>query len=1776
MSYRKRSTRDITRATEAASDAAARGASVDIERPPPRSMLIGSSLSRHGALSTTNIATSTEWKGSCRVATTTNITLENEQTIDDVAVVDGDRVLVKDQTDATTNGIWVCKDAAAWVRSEDCDDDAEALNFSCFVREGMTNANNQFVCTNDTVTLGTTELVIILYGAGGALGLGDISDVTLTDPIAVTEGTRKYIKYDASVDPPQWVDEDFPFTDEQITTFTTLTGVLSAATVDDATTLTISSALTVTGTSLLEGAMIIGTAATGVSGTSVLTVRGSGHVLGSFVVGQKLSTASSMEVARELKIGTRLPTTADHYIANAPGVFFLDGENNVRVFSGSGTESLRNLSSVGKIASPVTTAIVFNEATTMAKKLTISGGGFDVTGSSQFHDAVNIGSGGRIGQVLRNLHVNGKIFVGHATYNVAPTETAITAQGGIVCSSINSSGLLHCGSLSVDTTGTVTGISMENLGVVVTNPRSGNEILKYDGTNWNAVRNQLSALGDVDAGGTLSASNNGYVLTYVHAADADAKWQAKQIILPNNVDLVVGRASPATGNKNLTVYGSATIGTALYDVTPITTSFAVAHGNATFAKNVTVTETMKTKNLTVNTAGTVSGISIDDLGIGVTNPRSGNEILRYNGTSWSAVRNQLNALGDVSVSALSTSNNGYVLTYVHAADADAKWQAKQITIPNSINVTIGASGVPVSGGKTLTVYGNAVIDATAQQAVDVNHFALKVTGRLSVSNGLVLTAGTVSGTTQSTPGAMWIDDSNVMIHTGTGAGVAKVVNLTNILSLESSQLTSLTNFLAIMAIDSTDDVLTGGVLDFRTNVDMLYALGVGAAVTVGGGVHLLDGDPVPRLKSANGTFWRSGTNVMVRSGGANHNLTNVGVPSVITKNITIGTSGVPVSGGKTLTVYGNMIIDSTAQRGADSAFVAFKVSNGNAEFVNDVKITGNLTGVDLNDLSDVTIASGNSPGTGGDILVRLGANNWTRTKHLLRNIGDVSATNPSAGQILVFKSGQWTKSTLDTSVPSRITKNITIGTNALNGPRNLTVHGQTILTAEIYTDANSDFVMLDVKDGKAKFAGNVEIGGNLTVAGDTPGASLPTVISGNRTFSGAIIFSSAVTFSSTTAGLSTSHLSDLSLGTFPTGPHPAGGYLMQASSAGNLTYLANDISSIGNVNITSVSDNQILQYNSTSNKWENTDPAGASLPTVISGNRTFSGAIIFSSAVTFSSTTAGLGVADLSDLSLGSLPTGPVPSGGYYVRCSTLGTFTYTTAGPASATFTGGTVANQTDFSSGVTIGGTLTVNGNVTLGNATADSVTFLAGNIIGLDVADLSDANISSPSNGQVLIRANNKWTNGSPTVSTTIANLTLITDVPNNPGANQILKRNSTDSAYEWVDIPAGATIPTVAQLSDTVFSNLRNGHALIYNSTGNGSWRNGAISATVPATIIGNKLFQGTVSIDGNVNIGTATNNRHSLTVWDDITCYQQVNAVGLSAGTGATFVGTGSKTTNGTVWYASNEIMARVNGETVQLSNQSAGGGGGGGGQVNVGRGVTSGSRAGTSTAFQLPIAPVWQDAATSRTTFLKPEYLDVTFGPYNGCIGLVVNSAETLSALTDADITLVWKINGRWYYRVPDGYNVTSYIDNKGSYWFEQTYPITSAPVATGTNDSPTTASLGNTVGNWVLWQETDRDDESRLVWRNSSTEQAYIEADDTLGTGENVSEQAPRTYPDALDTINATSTNLESRRDSLDLFAGIDDGFCIAELGTARFSLTRLWVKVARLWVTFTATKRR
>ena len=136
-------------------------------------------------------------KGSVRVATTANITLSGTQTIDGVSLSAGDRVLVKDQTDGTENGLYVVVDGGAWTRTTDADSDSEVTaGLFTFVTEGTSYADTGWVVsTNDDITVGTTAIAFTQFSGAGQYSGGD--GLTLSGTTFAVGGTTDRITVSA-------------------------------------------------------------------------------------------------------------------------------------------------------------------------------------------------------------------------------------------------------------------------------------------------------------------------------------------------------------------------------------------------------------------------------------------------------------------------------------------------------------------------------------------------------------------------------------------------------------------------------------------------------------------------------------------------------------------------------------------------------------------------------------------------------------------------------------------------------------------------------------------------------------------------------------------------------------------------------------------------------------------------------------------------------------------------------------------------------------------------------------------------------------------------------------------------------------------------------------------------------------------------------------------------------------------------------------------------------------------------------------------------------------------------------------------------------------------------------------------------------------------------------------------------------------------------------------------------------------------------------------------
>lgn len=128
------------------------------------------------------------WKQVCRAATTANITLSGAQTIDGVSCVAGDRVLVKNQTTQSGNGIYLVA-SGAWTRTTDGDSTFE-LNAAVVIvgDEGSTNAGKRFAQTTPNPTVGTSNIVWVDIGSGTAAAFPTTSNKAMAASLTSSDG----------------------------------------------------------------------------------------------------------------------------------------------------------------------------------------------------------------------------------------------------------------------------------------------------------------------------------------------------------------------------------------------------------------------------------------------------------------------------------------------------------------------------------------------------------------------------------------------------------------------------------------------------------------------------------------------------------------------------------------------------------------------------------------------------------------------------------------------------------------------------------------------------------------------------------------------------------------------------------------------------------------------------------------------------------------------------------------------------------------------------------------------------------------------------------------------------------------------------------------------------------------------------------------------------------------------------------------------------------------------------------------------------------------------------------------------------------------------------------------------------------------------------------------------------------------------------------------------------------------------------------------------------
>ena len=343
------------------------------------------------------VAAGLSWKQPVAVATLTNITLSGLQAIDGYTTLAGDRVLVKNQSTAANNGIYIAS-ASAWSRAPDADTWNEYVGAITFIEYG-TQKNAAWYCSAQPGgTLGVTDLnwsnfsVSATYTAGTGLTLTGYSfSITNTGVTAATYGS-------ASAVPVVAINAQ-----GQITSATTTTIAIANTQVSGLGTMSTqaASAVAITG-GTINGVTIGGTTAGAVTAT---TFTGAGTGL--------TGTASSLSIGGTAALATSLA-------GGAAGSLPYQSGANTTTFLAAGTNGqvLTLASGVPSWATPTTGTVTSVSGTGTVNGLTLTG---TVTSSG------SLTLGGTLSNIANSALTNSSITFGATAAALGTTVSGFNA-----------------------------------------------------------------------------------------------------------------------------------------------------------------------------------------------------------------------------------------------------------------------------------------------------------------------------------------------------------------------------------------------------------------------------------------------------------------------------------------------------------------------------------------------------------------------------------------------------------------------------------------------------------------------------------------------------------------------------------------------------------------------------------------------------------------------------------------------------------------------------------------------------------------------------------------------------------------------------------------------------------------------------------------------------------------------------------------------------------------------------------------------------------------------------------------------------------------------------------------------------------------------------------------------------------------------------------------------------------------------------------------------------
>ena len=357
------------------------------------------------------------FKQTVKAATTIaggNIALSGTPVIDGYTVVAGDRILVKNQTDPTQNGIYIAA-AGAWSRSPDANTGALLEGAYVFVDNGTINADTSWAqITPLPITIGTTPIVWTQFSGAGTYTAGTGLSLTgtqfsLITPVATSNGGT------GTNSAP---------TAGQILVGTS-TGTFSPTLIGSGTGINVASssgAVTISNTGVTS---VTGTAnqiaVSGSTGAVTISLAPGGITVPSLTVSGLTSNSFLYSGTGGLLTSTAAPTDGQLLIGStggSPVASRLTGGTGISITNGSGSITVNN------------TGVTSVDVSGGATGLTFSGGPVTTTGTILMSGTLNPSHGGSgltsLGTANQVLGVNGTGSA--AEYKTISASTGISVS----------------------------------------------------------------------------------------------------------------------------------------------------------------------------------------------------------------------------------------------------------------------------------------------------------------------------------------------------------------------------------------------------------------------------------------------------------------------------------------------------------------------------------------------------------------------------------------------------------------------------------------------------------------------------------------------------------------------------------------------------------------------------------------------------------------------------------------------------------------------------------------------------------------------------------------------------------------------------------------------------------------------------------------------------------------------------------------------------------------------------------------------------------------------------------------------------------------------------------------------------------------------------------------------------------------------------------------------------------------------------------------------------